>query len=329
MTHQPWIDPWADATDPVAPGLSVVALGGGHGLASNLSALRTFCRNLTAIVTVADNGGSSGRIRRELGVLAPGDLRQSLAALCRDDEWGRTWATVLQHRFRSAGELQGHSVGNLLIVALWELLGDPVAGLDWVGRLLGAQGRTLPMVAVPLDIAAQVRGLDPQDPDAVSTVRGQVEVATTTGLVESVELLPADPPACPEAVEAIHTADWIVLGPGSWYTSVLPHLLVPDLLSALSSSRARRCVTLNIAPQRGETDGFSSSTYLEVLMVHAPDLQVDVVLADKSGVTDLPMLEETANGLGARLVIADLAASDAIGSHDVEALAAAYAEIMS
>ena len=321
-------DPWVEVADSVSPGLKVVALGGGHGLAANLSALRTFVSDLTAIVTVADNGGSSGRLRSELGVLPPGDLRQALAALCRDDEWGRTWAQVLQHRFESAGELHRHALGNLLIVALWELLGEHVEGLDWVGRLLGAQGRVLPMAAVPLDIAAQVRGADERYPDEVATVRGQVEVASTSGLVESVQLMPSDPPACPEAIEAVHAADWVILGPGSWYTSVLPHLLVPELQTALTKATARRCVTLNLTPQLGETEGFSSSTYLEVLAVHAPDLQIDVVLADTNGVVDLPMLEETVNGLGAELVVADVAAHGTEGRHDVARLAQAYATIM-
>jgi uncharacterized cofD-like protein len=306
----------------------VVALGGGHGLAANLSALRTFCSDLTAVVTVADNGGSSGRLRRELGVLPPGDLRQALAALCRDDEWGRTWARLLQHRFESSGELHSHAVGNLLIVALWELLGGHVEGLDWVGRLLGAQGRVLPMAAVPLDIVALVRGADASSPDELTTVRGQVEVATTDGLVISVELVPPGPPACPEAVDAIRAADWVILGPGSWYTSVLPHVLVPELRAALSGAPARRCVTLNLAPQHGETEGFSPSTYLEVLAMHAPDVQIDVVLADSTGVSDLAMLEETVDGLGAELVIADIAATDGTPQHDVDRLAAAYAGIM-
>ena len=121
---------------------------------ASLSALRRITGSLTAIVTVADDGGSSGRLRRELGVLPPGDLRMALAALCGDDEWGQTWNRVVQHRFRSEGELRGHAVGNLLIVALWELMDDPVKALDWVGRLLGAQGRVLPMALAPLDIQA-------------------------------------------------------------------------------------------------------------------------------------------------------------------------------
>ena len=139
----------------------VVALGGGHGLFASLSALRRVTGDLTAVVTVADDGGSSGRLRREFGVLPPGDLRMALAALCGDDEWGTTWSRVVQHRFAGEGDLRGHAVGNLLIVALWELLGDPVAGLDWVGRLLGAHGRVLPMASVPLDLVAEVQGADP------------------------------------------------------------------------------------------------------------------------------------------------------------------------
>ena len=120
---------------------AVVALGGGHGLSATLSSLRLMTDRITAVVTVADDGGSSGRLRSELGVLPPGDLRMALAALCDDSEWGRTWSAVLQHRFSSSGDLDQHAVGNLLIVALWELLEDPVTGLDWVGKLLGARGQ--------------------------------------------------------------------------------------------------------------------------------------------------------------------------------------------
>ena len=134
----------------------VVAFGGGHGLAASLSALRHLTRDVTAVVTVADNGGSSGRLRQEFDCLPPGDLRMALAALCDDDDWGSTWARVLQHRFATDGSLDQHAVGNLLIVALWELLGDHVDGLELVGRLLEAQGRVLPMPLVPLEIVAQV-----------------------------------------------------------------------------------------------------------------------------------------------------------------------------
>ncbi len=305
----------------------VVALGGGHGLAASLAALRRVTDDLTAVVTVADDGGSSGRLRRELGVLPPGDLRMALAALCGDDEWGRTWSEVIQHRFVSSGELHGHAVGNLLIVALWERLGDPVAALDWVGRLLGAQGRVLPMSSVPLDIIATVLGADAAAPDSVSRVCGQEAVATTTGAVVGITLVPEEPPACAEAVAAVRAADWVVLGPGSWFTSVLPHLLVPDLADAILTSRARRVVALNLAPQAGETAGFSPETHLEVLAAHAPELRIDVVLADPGAVTDIAALRRVAEALGAEVVIAPVAVGDGTPRHDPRRLAAAYGGI--
>jgi uncharacterized cofD-like protein len=306
----------------------VVALGGGHGLSASLAALRRVVEDLTAVVTVADNGGSSGRLRREFGVLPPGDLRQALSALCGDDDWGRTWARVLQHRFASDGEMDEHALGNLLIVTLWELLGDHVDGLDWVSRLLGAQGRVLPMAVTPLDITATVVGADRADPQALTTVRGQVEVASTTGQVTAVQLDPQDPPACPEALAAVRAADWVVLGPGSWFTSVIPHLLVPELRDSLVSSPARTLVVLNLAPQPGETDGFSPEQHLEVLSAHAPDLALDVVLADREAVPDPGRLTVACRALGAELVVADLAVGDGTPRHDPVRLARAYAALL-
>jgi uncharacterized cofD-like protein len=306
---------------------AVVALGGGHGLAASLAALRRVTAQLTAVVTVADDGGSSGRLRREFGVLPPGDLRMALSALCDDGEWGRLWRDVLQHRFASAGTLHNHAMGNLLIVTLWELLGDPVAGLDMVGRLLGAQGRVLPMASVPLDIEAVVEGIDPSRPHDLSTVRGQVAVATTPGRVVGVRLIPEHPPACAPAVAAVEEADWVVLGPGSWFTSVLPHLFVPDLVGALHGTRARRCVTLNLDAQHGETEGFAASTYLEVLAEHAPKVRVDVVLADPSVVDDETRLTEAAGAIGASLVVRRVRDADGGARHDPQLLAAAYREV--
>lgn len=308
--------------------MRVVALGGGHGLAASLSALRHLSDDLTAIVTVADNGGSSGRLREEFGALPPGDLRMALAALCGDDEWGQTWARVLQHRFTSDGALSGHATGNLLIVALWELLGDHVDGLSWIGRLLGAQGRVLPMATTPLDITAQVRGSDATRPDDVVTVRGQADVATAAGEVISVSLDPAEPAACPEALEAIGRADWVVLGPGSWFTSVLPHFLVPQLRQALSRTPARVVVTLNLEAPPGETEGYTPQDHLEVLLRHAPDLAIDTVLVDDASVVDADALRVAARDAGARLAVADVADQANPGSHETAKLTRAYAEIM-
>jgi uncharacterized cofD-like protein len=252
----------------------------------------------------------------------------ALAALCGDDAWGTTWSRVIQHRFTGEQELGGHAVGNVLIVALWELLGDTVQGLDWVGRLLGAHGRVLPMSSVPLDLAAEVEGANPDRPDEISVVRGQVACASTTGRVRSVSLVPADPPACPEAVQAVRAADWAVLGPGSWFTSVLPHLMVPELADALLHTSARRLIALNLAPQPGETEGFSPHAHLEVLADHAPGLTIDVVLADREAVQGTTAeLEKAAGLLGGRLVLAELAMGDGSPRHDPRRMAGALAQI--
>jgi uncharacterized cofD-like protein len=306
----------------------VVAFGGGHGLSASLEALRRITTDLTAVVTVADDGGSSGRLRQELGALPPGDLRMALAALAGDDGWGRVWARLAQHRFDSDGPLSGHAVGNLMITALVQQLGDPVAALDLMARLLGTAGRVLPLATAPLEIVADVVGLDPTDGGAPTEVRGQVAVATTAGRVVAVRIEPPEPPACVEAVQAVMEAEWAVLGPGSWFTSVIPHLLVPEMAKALAATRARRLVALNLSPQAGETDGFSPETHLEVLAAHAPELTIDVVLADESAVAggETP-LREAAAGFGAELVVARLACDDGTPRHDPVRLADVYREI--
>lgn len=306
----------------------VVALGGGHGLAASLAALRLLSEHVTAVVTVADDGGSSGRLRSDYEVLPPGDLRMALTALCDDSEWGHTWSDVLQHRFTGQGDLSGHALGNLLIVALWQLHDDPVTGLDLVGRLLQARGRVLPMAAVPLRLRAEVSGLDEADPAARTEVLGQVEIAQTTGVVESISVLPEDPPARPEAVDAVMAADHVILGPGSWYTSVLTHLLVPDLRRALVETRARKVLTLNLEMSTNETQGFSAVRHLETLHATAPELRLDTVLADASTVDDHGALTAACQDLGAELSLAHLARRDAPGQHDTLRLAAAYRDIL-
>jgi uncharacterized cofD-like protein len=307
----------------------VVALGGGHGLAASLAALRRVVDDVTAVVTVADNGGSSGRLRQEFGVLPPGDLRMALAALCGRNEWGVTWSRVLQHRFAGDGEMRDHVIGNLLIVGLWELLGDPVDALDYVGRLLGATGRVLPMALTPMDITAEVRGLVPGDAEALTTVRGQVDVAITDGIIESIALVPPDPPIAPAALKAIEAADWLVLGPGSWFTSVLPHVMVPGLRQALVETDARVIVVLNLVPEAGETFGFGPADHLRVLSEHAPELAVHTVLADRNtSPDDLAELENVVSAFGARLVVEDVAETPGLPRHDPVKLAAAYARIL-
>lgn len=315
-------------TPPLGSGLpSVVALGGGHGLAASLQALRRVTSSLTAVVTVADDGGSSGRLRAQFDILPPGDLRMALAALCGDDHEGRIWADILQSRFGGDGPLAGHAIGNLLIAGIWERLGDPVSGLDMVARLLDVQGRVLPMAAVPLSIRADVLGHDPRLPDEVIEVNGQARVAKCPGKVLEVHLVPSDPPACAESVEAIRRADHIVLGPGSWFTSVLPHLLVPDLAEAILTTPARRILTMNLVPA-DETAGFSASAHLEVLADHAPRLRLDTIVCDPTYASGDPHLVRYAASLGADLVVTPLRASDGSPRHDVNRLAAVYGDLI-
>ncbi|MFG2050231.1 2-phospho-L-lactate transferase CofD family protein [Micromonospora sp. NPDC048935] len=385
----------------------VVAFGGGHGLSASLRALRHCAPELdldiTAVVTVGDDGGSSGRLRAERGGLPPGDLRQALVALAGDHPATRRSAGLFQHRFAAVpagvpagGEadpapaatdapgprdtdrpsprdqgadapgprdhdgpaprdqgadgpaprdqgsdgggtggpgatrgdgLAGHAVGNLVLCGLMELLGDPVAALEHAGAMLGAVGRVLPMSRQPVGIEARVRGVDPTAPDEVHTVRGQHQVAVTTGRVESLRLTPAAPAACAEAIEAIMAADWLIFGPGSWYTSVLPHLLVPQLADAIVSTSARRLVTLNLAAEK-ETLGLSVADHLAALHWYLPELKVDTVLADARAVGDPEPVERAAESLGARLVLASVAVTDGTPRHDPAALGAALVPVL-
>ncbi|MEU2614056.1 uridine diphosphate-N-acetylglucosamine-binding protein YvcK [Micromonospora sp. NPDC007271] len=322
----------------------VVAFGGGHGLSASLRALRHCVPELdldiTAVVTVGDDGGSSGRLRAERGGLPPGDLRQALVALAGDHPATRRTAGLFQHRFAAvtaaglagagggAGDpLAGHAVGNLVLHGLMELLGDPVAALDHAGAMLGAVGRVLPMSRQPVGIEARVRGADPDRPDEVRTLRGQHQVAVTTGRVEALRLTPAAPAACLEAVAAVRQADWLIFGPGSWYTSVLPHLLVPGLADAIISSPARRLVTLNLVAEK-ETLGLSLADHLDTLRRYLPELKVDMVLADSTAVGDPVAVERAAESLGARLVLAPVAVIDGAPRHDPAALGAALVPVL-
>ncbi|MDR1118973.1 MAG: uridine diphosphate-N-acetylglucosamine-binding protein YvcK [Bifidobacteriaceae bacterium] len=307
----------------------VVALGGGHGLAAALRALRHVTADLTAVVTVADSGGSSGRLRDEFACLPPGDLRMALAALSGHDDWGLTWREVLQHRLGGDGPLSGHPLGNLLIVGLWEMWGgDPAVGLDFVGKLVGAEGRVLPMSTAPLDVEADIT----REVDGApwhTSVRGQAKVALARGHVDAVRLTPANPPACPQAVEAVAQADWVNLGPGSWYTSVIPHLLIPALAAAVCSPTVKRCVTLNLEDQAGETSGYSAADLLETLAEYAPGARFDAVIADSRAVGDAAQLEAAVARLGGRLLVRPVRRESSPGEHDSLRLAAVYREVFS
>ena len=306
----------------------VVALGGGHGLAATLSALRQITQEITAIVTVADNGGSSGRLREEFPIFPPGDLRMALTALCADDDWGRTWAQILQHRFDSNGELNGHAMGNLLLASMWNAGDDPVVALDQVGQLLKVIGRVLPMAAVALDIEGTF---------TTSTgrivVRGQKEVAIAKGHIQSLRIIPEDPPARTEALTAIADAQWITMGPGSWFSSVIPHLLIPAQLDALKSSKARKILILNLdASSQSQGEEFAGSTpeqHLEFFHHYAPELTVDFCVVDQSVVRDEDALRTAASTLGSEIVVADIRKAPGSIHHDAEKLALHLGHIFS
>jgi uncharacterized cofD-like protein len=307
----------------------VVAFGGGHGLAAALGAWRRLTGELTAVVTVADDGGSSGRIRREMPVLPPGDLRMALAALADDDARGRDLAALLQHRLGGTGVLAGHPVGNLMLTGLAEMhAGDTTRALDDLGELLGCCGRVLPMADVPLDLVARVDTTDPDDPERTRTIRGQSAIAATPGRVREILLSPPDPPVHPAVLEAIAAADVVSLGPGSWYTSVLPHLLVPRLRSALAATRARVVVVLNLVPQPGETEGFSPEEHLSVLQAHLGGVALHTVIADADSVVDRRGLLSAVRDCGAELVLAPVAALDGAPRHDPVRLSAALASVV-
>lgn len=318
----------------VHEGPTVTSLGGGHGLYQTLQAGREAgAGKINAVVTVADDGGSSGRLRRELDIVPPGDLRMALSALTEDSEGGRLWRDTLQHRFGGHGAMAGHAVGNLLLAGLTEDSGDIQFALDTVAEWTGSVGRVIPVSPQPLEIEADVAGLD-DDPRVLRSVRGQVAVATTPGEVRRVRVLPGHPEVSRDAVEAIMDADVVTIGPGSWFSSVIPHLLMPEIVDALNETPATVVVILNLSPEAGETHGFSTERHIHVLGQHAPGLEVDFFLADdslRSTEGERRNLSRAAAGLGGEIAFADVRAQAGDGEaniHDPRKLAAAVLELL-
>ncbi|GIG54499.1 gluconeogenesis factor YvcK family protein [Demequina activiva] len=292
----------------------VVAMGGGHGLYATLTALRGLTPHLTAVVTVADDGGSSGRLRSEMGIVPPGDLRMALSALCADTEWGRTWRDVLQWRFSTDGPLDGHAMGNLLIAALWDRTDDVVDGLAWVGRLLQSQGKVLPLSVDPLEVSALVEG-----PHGSHEVVGQVAVATADGRIQELRLAPENPRVPQETIDAIDHADLVVLGPGSWYTSVLTHFKVAQVAAALERAASRCVVVLNVGHDDEETAGTDRIDDVRALRHAAPWFVPADVLIDVAHGTEGALEDEVA-AWGARLRIGDVCSKASADAHDATAL---------
>lgn len=302
----------------------VVCLGGGHGLAATLGAMRTLTDQVTAVVTVADNGGSSGRLRAEFNSLPPGDLRKALAALCADDDWGKSWAQIMQYRFTSQGEMDNHAVGNLLLTALWDRDGDPVKGLDRVGQLLKVVGRVLPMALEPLDIEGSF-----ESKDGINLVRGQIQVAVAAGKVKELRLIPETPKATPEALNALAVADWITIGPGSWLSSVMPHFLLKEQAEQIKASRAKKIMIFNLPDKHifDEFSGFSLEAHLQLVLDHVPDLQIDVALIDESLANTEPRFNDLVAKCGGKVLAFDLADNKETFHHDRDKLISAFAHI--
>ena len=246
----------------------MVALGGGHGLATSLRAARRYAGTITAIVSVADDGGSSGRLRQQLGIEAPGDLRRCLVALAGDER--SVLARAFEHRFE-AGELEGHALGNILLAGLASATGDFRAALAEAGRLLDAVGRVLPATTMPVVLKGEA---------ATGSVEGQVNVAEA-GRLSAVSLVPPDAEAPPEALQAIAEADQIVIGPGSLFTSVLAVVVVPAIRDAIAASTATKVYVCNLGAKEKETTGFDGAAHVGALMAHG--VVPDVVIGDPDG----------------------------------------------
>ncbi|NWG35564.1 MAG: YvcK family protein [Chloroflexi bacterium] len=255
-------------------GPRIVAIGGGHGLATLLRGLKAYTRNLTAVVTVADDGGSSGRLRESFGILPPGDIRNCLAALSNDEQM---ITQLFQYRFSGAGNLDGHSFGNLFITALAEITGSFESAIAESGKVLSVGGRVLPSTLHNVKLVADMRL-----PHSLNQVRveGESRIPQMLGRVQRVWLEPNDASAYPPVIRALLNADMIVVGPGSLYTSLLPNLLVHDLLGAIRASRAIKVYVSNIATQKGETDLYSCHDHVRVLEEHVGERLFNVVLCN-------------------------------------------------
>jgi uncharacterized cofD-like protein len=290
---------------PIASGRPrVVALGGGHGLAVTLQAARGYAGRLTAVVSVADDGGSSGRLREIAGIPAPGDLRRCLVAMAAD---GSAWAPAFEYRFPAgSGDLEGHALGNLIIAGLANVTGDFGRALDLAAELLGAIGRVVPATAVPVVLKADVAGRE---------VVGQVAVSETRGAITCVTIVPPDAPVPEEALRAISAADQVLIGPGSLYTSVLAVAVVPAIRAELEARPGGRIYVCNLRPQPPETSGFGPTDHLRAVLDHG--VPVDAMVADGP--------EDEYEREGVRVVQARLARPG--GGHDPERLAAVLSRL--
>ncbi len=309
-------------------GPRVVAIGGGNGLSTLLRGIKSYTHNITAVVSVADDGGSSGRIRREIGILPPGDIRNCLAALSSDEA---LLTQLFQYRFPEGNEdLVGHSFGNLFISALADLTGSFEDAVAESGRVLAVNGRVVPSTLHDVRLEADLKL-----PHLVSEVRikGESHIPEASGSIRRVWLEPNNPPAFPQAVRAILAADLIIVGPGSLYTSILPNLLVPDLLEAIRASRALRIYVCNVATQPGETQNYTCGDHIRAIEEHVGDGLFEVIVANNNYESDLPgpsswVRVEDDLDVDHAVYRADLIANDFPWRHDSDKLATVLMDIL-
>ncbi|MCD6402179.1 MAG: YvcK family protein, partial [Anaerolineales bacterium] len=263
-------------------GPKIVVIGGGHGLATLLRGLKEYSYNLTAVVTVADDGGSSGRLRESLGILPPGDIRNCLAALSSDEEM---MTQLFQYRFPVGnGDLEGHSFGNLFISAISEIVGSFEDAIAESGRVLAVHGKVMPATLHDVKLVADIL---PSNSTQEVRVKGESLIPMTKGRIRHIWLEPNNPPAYPSVVKTILNADLIVIGPGSLYTSILPNLLVPDVLEAIRKTQALKIYVCNVATQPGETDGYTCKDHINVILEHCGDKLFDLIVANNHYLSNL------------------------------------------
>ena len=262
---KPFVSPGKNLIDTVSDyrrkerGPRIVVIGGGTGLSALLRGIKEYSRNITAVVTVADDGGSSGEIRKSIGILPPGDIRNCLTALSNDEEM---LTQIFQYRFAANMGLNGHSLGNLLISALTEITGSFEEAIAETGRVLAVQGQVLPSTLHNVSLVADVKL---PDKNVEVRIKGESQIAQIGGHIRRLWIEPGNPAAFPPTIQAILNADLIIIGPGSLYTSLVANLLVPDVVDALRASRAYKFYICNVATQAGETDDFTCENHIEIL----------------------------------------------------------------
>jgi len=277
--------------------MKAVAFGGGHGLKANLNALLLIEASVSAVVVVSDDGGSSGRIRSSYPVLPPGDLRMAFETLSQNEAWSH----LLGHRFGGNSELANHALGNLMLLALFEKHSDPEVALKEFANLVQARGEVFPMSLSALELEADLK-----TNGQIKQLSGQVAIASSSGEITNLRLKPEHPAVSKAALEKIEQADLLVFGPGSWWTSVIPHFLLQEMKAAISDAKAIKVVVNNLVPEKGETENFLPATFLKVLKNVASDIQFDYVINEMTAIDDSTQLEQAVVSLGAKNLVEDV-----------------------